>query len=480
MRGEKFDRLSDTAKIVRCPPLQCERTRKVYVDLKALEYQVTVHNDCVCNEKMSLYNRHLVDRAQDSFSSSYVTAKFKEWLKYHALPKIDRVPYQDVVNGYSGAKKRAYAEAREWLLENSLAPANTRVQMFVKPDKYARAQIYDKAPRAIQFRGPKFNLELATYLKPMEHWCYEHLSHDDMRQFAKGLRNSEKGELLLRKWDMFSDPVAVLLDHSKFDSCINAKLLRLTHRLYKRMNKSRHLSKLLDWMVDNRGYTKGGIKYRVKGTRMSGDYDTAFGNSLLNYVILFGLFGKKAQYLIDGDDSVVIMERRWWNLCRVDMDHFRRFNMTTKYEVVDSIEAIEFCQLRMMSTGVFVRDRRRALAHLSVSLAKHQGKAKRAFLAGKAYGLAHQSPRDPILFPVFIKLANSLGVKSFYYDTQSAYHVKTGKLEPPTMDDELAYCDVFGISLSTLEAERRELLALIDSEEILRCNQEDYTSLPFE
>lgn len=476
MLGTPLKGLSDAASIIRCPLLRCKRVRKLYYDTLPLEHRIRVHNDCVCNELISLCNRHLVDRTLPEFDARYIRECFRKFRSSHVFPRVERVGYWDVIRRYHGGKKKVYMEAMDWLLENRLTRANARVHMFVKPDKYPEEDCWEKAPRAIQFRGAKFNLALARFLKPQEDFVYKDLHVGGIRQFSKGLTNVEKGKILMEKWQMFADPVAVLLDHAKFDSCVVPLLLRETHKIYRGMNKSKLLRWLLNQMVNNKGYTAGGIKYRVKGTRMSGDYDTAYGNSLLNFVVLFSLFGPDAQYLIDGDDSVVIMEKRWWVWCRQFLDHFRRFGFTTEYRVVVEAEQIEFCQLYLLSTGVLVRSPFRALARLGVSLCRYQGNAKVRYVAGKALGLAHQSPRDPLLYPVFMALAETS--KKKIIDNETSVRIRDGKLEPPEPDDEVEYCNRFGISLEQLEDRRKQLLALIETHKIYEVDDTDYYCLP--
>lgn len=112
----------------------------------------------------------------------------------------------------------------------------------------------------------------------------------------------------------------------------------------------------------NKGVTRNGTKYRTVGTRMSGDQNTGLGNSILNYAMLSSVFGKKAAYYIDGDDSVVICES-----VQVPKLDFSQFGMSTKAELAYELEKIEFCQCRPVEGArewVMARNPMRALRRL--------------------------------------------------------------------------------------------------------------------
>lgn len=441
--GTKLERLATGAKIVKAPRPFCEVQRYVYVDFFfKQQYAVNVHNHCLCNEYVSLYNRHLIDRRTPEYSPKYIFSKFKIFQGKLNITQLPRVPYYQIIKNYHGGKRAVYMRAAEYLKNNFLQPKHTTIKMFVKPDKYAVDEVHLKAPRAIQYRSPEFNLLIASYLKPIE----EHIYNLPGRPIVKGLTNVERGQRIFDAWCAKKNPIAIMLDHSKFDSTVTKEHLALLHRLYLKFNRSKLFKKLLKKQIKNTGYSRGGIKYKVIGTRMSGDFDTALGNSLLNYFTLYSLFGEEAEYVIDGDDSVLIMERSAWVKYKHRLDHFRKFGFTTKFETTTELEGVEFCQLRMLATGLLVKEPVRALSHFSVSLKKYQGRARVAYIASKAEGLWHLSQRTPILYPVFEELTRL--TKRRLYDDDIRMQLKQPLLGPPTEADRDAYALAFGIPVA--------------------------------
>lgn len=458
--------LAASAMILVSPPLHCEQKKRYWVEGTCQhQYRVAIHGNCICNEYAALYNRHLIDRVTENYSPISIKFHFVKFLKAHAylFKPIERCNYTSIFTQYHGAKRAKYVKAAEYLRNDCLASRHYKISMFVKPDRYQEKEIYDKAPRAIQFRSAEFNLELATYLKPIEEYLYESTGN---RVFAKGLDSIERGEHLLQKWQRYRDPVAILLDHSKFDSCLTVDLLQRLHVFYRKFNKSKHFSKLLRKQLRNTGYSAHGIKYKINGTGMSGDFDTACKNCIINYFILYTIFGEAAEYFIDGDDSVIICERRFWREVKDQgkLSFCGMAGMTTKYKVVDKINQVEFCQQTLLSTGVMVREPHRAISHMMVSLKLYSGKARLAYLAGKAQGLFHVVQRCPILY-VFYEALTRTSRRKIIEDEVRQY-MKYKLVGPPTDEDRLAYEQAFGYTYFDQLSIEAELKAAIDSRDI--------------
>lgn len=240
--------------------------------------------------------------------------------------------------------------------------------MFIKLDKMPMETIKTKPPRAIQYRAPEFNLKFSRFIKAFEHYYYENLTYGtSSRVVAKGLNQVERAQLLIQKAERFVKPIYLLLDHSAFDASIGTHWLKQTHRKYLKSMPYKKLHKLLKAQLVNHGYTKFGHKYMVKGTRMSGEADTGCGNVVVNldaiyYVMLQSLI-KNFEILVDGDDSIVIIEEEDLKLLRMEI--FERLGFKTKLEVAYSLETAEFCQSRIVFTNPpkFVRNPCRAVSH---------------------------------------------------------------------------------------------------------------------
>lgn len=375
-------------RILKIPPIHHTTTTKLHIlQGHGFNYAIGVHANCPCNELVSLHNRHLVDRTMIPFDANLWRRVTRSTIKYYPVG-LTPVAYEDIIADYSGGKRRLYTNARHVLLTEGLQPKHFIIKMFVKPDRYPLDTIEKKAPRAIQYRSPEFNLVMGKYIKAYERELYGSLtmgSASQTRVIAKGLNNYDRAELFLRKVDAFRNPRYLLLDHSQFDSTINVEHLKATHRRYQRAFASRTLQRCLKAQLKNTGYTKCGIKYRTRGTRMSGDPDTACGNSIVNAECLHAFLVEsgvtKFDFLLDGDDSIVIVEAT--DIQNLDMTLFGRLGFQTKCEIVQDLDEVEFCQCKLIfaQRPVFSRNPARALSHSAASRQSYPNHHWRHWLA---------------------------------------------------------------------------------------------------
>jgi hypothetical protein len=345
----------------------CNNTKLFIVNPQFIGYQIAVHNSCTCNEIVALRNRHLLDRTLDIYDETYMLNKFKN-VSRNWHESVRPMKYQDVVNCYKGSKKRMYQFAMLEVRKFGIRNTDHHVRMFVKYDKYCKAEIGDKMPRAIQYRQARYNLVLASYLKPFEEKFYKQTSDRGHRIITKGLNYTEMAKLLLDKTAEFQAPIFLSCDHSKFDSTINKQHLKFEHNIYNRSYKSTELKLLLRKQLFNKGFSRCGVQYRVEGTRMSGDYNTGLGNSLINRAILESwLVGIKHEIMLDGDDSVVIIEGR--DRSRLDFEHFGKCGFTTEINISDKLEDVEYCRRKLCNSSppVLVRNPVRALSNLAAT-----------------------------------------------------------------------------------------------------------------
>lgn len=447
--NQPLKKLASSARLDVGPRQQCINTTSFIVN-NALDftYRVVTHAGCVCNEIVSLHNRHLIDRSRPDYDAKFFLRAARKVMREFTFESVAPVSYQSIIKEYHGPKRMAYVRALEEIETYQYDRRWAHIQMFVKPDKYPEAAARDKAPRAIQYRKPAFNLLLAHYLKPIEQWFYEQQSPNGFRFVAKGLNNVQRGQLLLEVSNTYENPAYVLLDHSAFDSTINVDHLKATHKFYSKLNGSRFLQKLLKSQLHNKGWTKHGIRYSIDGTRMSGDYDTALGNCFVNYVTLRSWlrFNQvKGDIILDGDDSIVIVERR--DLHRLDMAHFSRCGFETKFEVVHDICEVEFCQSKFLPTSPprFSRNPVRALSRLNISLKAYHGSGWARYQAGIGLGEMATNQGVPILYPIGEKLAKLS--KKPILDTETTYKMAVDVSFTPITDEvREAYYRAWGIT----------------------------------
>nr|UFZ21071.1 MAG: putative replicase [Planococcus ficus-associated tombus-like virus 1] len=361
---------------------------------------------------------------------------------------VSPLTFNEFISHYTGRKKRAYYAAALDIKQLGYDEKWSQISMFIKADKYPEGEILAKAPRAIQFRNPRFNLLVGVWLKPLEEQFYE-LEHEGMRCISKNMTPDQKASALLDMWDNIDDPIALLADHSKFDSHVLIAHLKQCHKFYGRFCASKHLRWLLSQTLVNRGMTSTGLRYKIRGTRMSGDYDTALGNSLVNYIVLKSWLKKagiKAYFLLDGDDSVIVCSRK--DLAKLDFGHFAKMGFKTLIEQADLPHLIEYCRSKVLvDARHMARNWRRALSNYQSTIHYYPFRAMPRYLKGIALGDLVLSRGVPILQYWAQGLANLPG--SPIYDPDSEWKRKiTGETKPVyvTMRDRVDYHDQWHVS----------------------------------
>lgn len=289
------------------------------------------------------------------------------------------VPRAEYSALYTGRKRGIYQRAYESLSLKPITKRDSYVSTFVKAEKINFSAKGDPAPRVIQPRSPRYNLEVGRYLKLFEHSLFEAFEKVfGYRVILKGLNADGMAACLRSSWDSFGDPVALGLDASRFDQHVSRAALEYEHSVYNEVFKSPELAKLLSWQLHNRGYGRVGdccVKYEVDGCRMSGDINTSLGNCLimasivLGYLSHYGIDGRLAN---NGDDCIVFVERRDYYKLSGLPQWFTDFGFKlTTDPPVDTFEQIVFCQTQPVMVGSgwrMVRDPFTAMSKDCVSL----------------------------------------------------------------------------------------------------------------
>lgn len=281
-----------------------------------------------------------------------------------AMCKAPVVSINDVVNSYSGPKREAYAKAAISLQQEAVNHRDASLMMFGKFEK----QNLDKANRGINPRSKRYNLELGRYLKFMEKPIYRSINEAYGARTAhtviKGLNVADAAAVAHAKWKLFKRPVAVGLDAIKFDAHVSVPCLRYEHSFYKMIHGRRPFSQtmlktLLNWQIVNTGVAycdDGKLKFKIRGTRCSGDLNTSMGNCIIMCGLVYAYSASISvivELMNNGDDCVVIMEEEDVEKFVAGVpEYFKRkgFRMTVE-EPVREFEQIEFCQSHPVHNG---------------------------------------------------------------------------------------------------------------------------------
>ncbi len=328
-----------------------------------------VYNNNVSTVERALVERYLLCKEGDDFRPALPVracafrtpelASFRSDVLGH-MPHLPVLSRAETVQLFRGSKRRVYEAADASLVLDDIREADARLTGFVKFEK----QDLEKAPRMINPRDPRYNLELATFLKHTEHHFFNAINKAwgarTRATVIKGFNAQESAAILREKWNLFKDPVAVGLDATKFDMHVSMRALKYEHSFYTGLFPGRQkLRELLRWQLVNRGtaYCRdGSVKYQMSGTRSSGDMNTSLGNCILMCAMVHAwckVQGVDAELANNGDDCVVFVERDSLERFMVGLDKFFRhlgFAMAVE-EPVDTFEELEFCQTHPVLTA---------------------------------------------------------------------------------------------------------------------------------
>jgi len=345
-------------------------------------YVPFMHAECACNELAGLVYRHLRPVPLPD-TDSEIFKVFTRYCKIFAKQASLRVDgpwtYQDVINHYSGKRRQAYESAFKSLIKDPIQPDDARVRMFIKGDKLDASVKGQRAyPRCIQYRGTRYCLELARYVKPLDYFLFNYRGPrrgvPASRMITKGLGRDKVGDLTFSKWSNFKKPIGVSIDFSKMDAHEATEVLDKIDGIYLGVHGNEaFLRTLLSWRKVNKCRSSNGLKYEVQGTRMSGDLDTSTGNCLIAMLALIAVLKvmgiRKWDAIIDGDDVVLIFEES-------DERFFDHTTMSSLYlglgfevEITNRYERMEdiiFCQSKFVEYAtdkwMLVQDYRKVLS----------------------------------------------------------------------------------------------------------------------
>lgn len=367
----------------------------------ALPNTLGVYDACVDNGERAFAERYYYCKVGVEFlpaltplKGAFVERELAEFREAVCGARFDPpATRREVVGAYSGLKRLRYELADASLAETDLCSNDARLSAFVKFEK----QAMDKAPRIINPRTPRFNLELGRYIKFNEHKFFNAINDAFNARFRtkgitvfKGMDMTAMARDLRTKWDDFHAPVAIGVDAVKFDMHVSRDALKYeagfyTHALFGRdvdfnvtnPGVSGSYERLCWLMLKeqvNSGRAKfpdGRIKFQMKGTRASGDLNTSLGNVILMCSLIWAWAvrrGLRVSLANNGDDCVIIMEA---DDLEAFTDGFEDYYANHGFRLTIEppaycFERIEFCQTQ----PVLVDDQWRMLRNPNVTVQK--------------------------------------------------------------------------------------------------------------
>jgi len=386
-----------------------------------------VHRVCPHNEVAALVVRVLGQVPDEVFADSVGDQFLAFGSRISNLARtFGQEPWslERTANSYSGALGRRYVEAYKSLETWPLDIASDgRLDCFLKAEKCNPVKKWPK-PRTIFPRSPRYNLAIASRLKPFEHWLWHKLTAANMglhfatgRLCAKGLNQRQRAALVREK--MARGWWAVEVDGKAFEAHVGPAQLKVEHSVYRSAYpRDRLLPKLLEQQKVLKGRMPCGAKFSRKGGRASGDFNTGMGNSLVMLCVVYSVMHdfEKWDTLVDGDNALIF----------VPPDMVGRLGEVVRYRSIDScgqeltverptnvFEEVVFGQSSPVwfpDGWRFVRNPFKALSGMTSSHAwLHEPKFRREYLAGVAQCELSVAQGQPLLQAACLRILRATG-----------------------------------------------------------------------
>lgn len=340
---------------------------------------VTVmHASCQCNELYGLSMRVFSPQLTPTRTGLKLLRRVSRRLA-RRMPHLVPMSCDAYVSSVASTKRKLYLSARKSLLHRRLTRKDARIRMHIKADKCTNADVKSQIggkplkPRCIQARSKRYNVEFGRFVKPLEHYVYEKIKVLNTRVFAKGLNLAERARLLASKRLECTGYKIFSLDASSFDASICQAHLKHLHHLYHHVYRDAWLDHILTWRLVNVCSTAHGVSYTIKGQRMSGDCDTAFGNCWNMWIFFNAMVEDNSDrveswdLMCDGDDCILFIKG---TITASDIKaSFTSFGIKVDPELCGPcIEDIEFCRSRVVALKDGIRWIRRPWRFLATFL----------------------------------------------------------------------------------------------------------------
>lgn len=308
-------------------------------------------------------------------SPNFYTSKLMSKISSAVVRGVNRqpvVPLDKFPGLYKGPKKIIYSRAVESLRIKPLGVRDSDVRAFVKAEKMVLNWKKDPIPRIIQPQDPRYNVGVGVYLKPHEHHIMKSLNAlFGQETVVCGQTSDQVAKLIQTKFDSIEDCVVVGMDASKFDQHVSYDALKFEHKIYNDIIKSVTLKRLLRFQLNIKGKAAGRhkIRYRLRGTRVSGAVNTSMGNKIIMCTLTFAFMSRlniKYHVLNNGDDCLIFVSKKHLHLLNDIEDFFKQAGFKLVLEKpVDVLEKVEFCQMNPIYDGTkwrMVRNSRTSMA----------------------------------------------------------------------------------------------------------------------
>ncbi len=287
------------------------------------------------------------------------------------LHRMSPNAFEEAISAFPDYKKQKLRKAREEYFTSNVERKKflarqcfqkTETQCKNTTDDWIEAEF---APRCIQGASDHFNAVVSPFVKSFTKHVKSvlHLHRRRGAVYASGFTDAVAfGTHLHDVFESYSKCVVVETDFSKFDTCINEILLECENELFFKANCPEDVFLCLQAAIETVGRAKFGIKYKVRGTRRSGDPQTSVGNSVLQLALLYYALccatGASLETLLErstifaqGDDGLTFLSEEFSHCLPAVREILQRLGFEVKMKVHSGPDALY--QATFLSSRVY-------------------------------------------------------------------------------------------------------------------------------
>ncbi|APG76280.1 hypothetical protein 2 [Hubei tombus-like virus 42] len=264
-----------------------------------------------------------------------------EWFPHHLEP----LPFDQWVKRYPKWRRKQLEIAKMKVDKVGITSKDARVRNFIKRETTHKFT----DPRNISPRTDEFLVTVGPYISAIE----KHAHHAPFLVKGMGLKMRAKKMDKLLGFGRYLE-----VDFTRFDKTISADIIRIVEKylLTKPYSRDHHAyHQCMKQLTTTSGVSYFGTRYKVKGTRCSGDAHTSLGNGLINRFIIWLCLRKLPQNAWDsmheGDDGIIGVSLSYVNQAVYNLQFLACLGFESKLKVCKSIEEVVFCGRRHVRTA---------------------------------------------------------------------------------------------------------------------------------
>jgi len=445
-----------------------------------------VFADNLHNEEQSLNSRVVVDtpHPDNQFMNLFVNTVWRD--RKQVLPGMGKIKTEEIIDKQVNYSKKQWSdlkpEHRAYLIRSNARPSvkqtlyrtflqlyadgidewsyltHSQLLQFTQRSSFLKMEnlLYrtlcgdkEKAPRFISGAEAQFICLVGPWMMACQDRFKKCWNMKHFITFGSGKTNEEIGnecEKHLEK-SVFEDDIGV------FDSSVRVPLLQLEHKLFVSWGAPRAVDMLIKQNINTRGRTKWGYRYKVPGTRKSGDPYTSLGNSLLNGLMHYFIYRYHTKcspmqamhalkMFVNGDDNLGFsgVKIPW-------VPYMLKLGFTSEAVYRKSVFQAEYCSSRLYPTNhglVLGPMPGKVLAKFGYYVQPPKHVPIKQLLRGSALGLYKQCYFIPPIKIFLDKVLKYTAGQKAYFLKQGDWQMRTKAFHEPVVETYHVLSEVYG------------------------------------